>query len=476
MVHYMPWFETPLMHSNWGFHWTMNHYNPNVLDSNGLRQIASQYYPLTGPYDSDDPKILEYQTLLMKITGIDGVLVKWDGKENYLDYGKNNVSTKNILAATQKAGLIFGISMEDYVVGTMITNGYMTADTAIQYGKSVMKYLQGNYFNASNYVTLGQHPVLLNFGPQYYKLSANWDTMFTVLPQKPQFFNEDNRLAPAATGAFPWPPMSRSVNGILSQSVLNTYLNNYYTAAASWQYVVTGAFPAFWDIYQQAGVHASYGYLDPLNGATFKSTLYQATYHHPDIIQIVTWNDWGEGTIVEPSNQFGYQYLEIIQTTKDTLDPSFPFQKLDLRMPLRIYNERVQFAGNAKVNAVLDRVYNYIIADDPIDAKALLDSLTGTTAIENEKNISPFNFNLSQNYPNPFNPSTAISYQLSAVSQTTLKVYDILGREITTLVNELQKPGSYIVNFNASNLPSGIYFYQLKADNYLSTKKMILLK
>ncbi len=91
-------------------------------------------------------------------------------------------------------------------------------------------------------------------------------------------------------------------------------------------------------------------------------------------------------------------------------------------------------------------------------------------------NLSIYNFYLAQNYPNPFNPSTAISYQLSAGSNVTLKVYDVLGRLVKTLVNKFQYQGKYNVSFNASNLPSGVYFYQLKAGSNTSTNKMLLLK
>ncbi len=83
-----------------------------------------------------------------------------------------------------------------------------------------------------------------------------------------------------------------------------------------------------------------------------------------------------------------------------------------------------------------------------------------------------------QNYPNPFNPSTVISYQLPAASYVTLKVYDVLGRELSTLVNEIKQPGIYHTQFSnlSSNLSSGIYFYQLKADKNIQTKKMLLTK
>ncbi len=98
-----------------------------------------------------------------------------------------------------------------------------------------------------------------------------------------------------------------------------------------------------------------------------------------------------------------------------------------------------------------------------------------------ENNIySATNFKLSQNYPNPFNPSTTIEYTIpqteSGLLDVSLKVYDILGREITSLVNAKQTAGNYTVRFNAENLPSGIYFYTLKAGNFSTTKKMILMK
>ncbi len=97
--------------------------------------------------------------------------------------------------------------------------------------------------------------------------------------------------------------------------------------------------------------------------------------------------------------------------------------------------------------------------------------------VENEDGLStPNTILLSQNYPNPFNPSTVISYWLPVTSNVTLKVYDVLGNEITTLVNEEKQPGTYEVGFDGMEWPSGIYFYQLKAGNYIETKKMVLLK
>ena len=93
-----------------------------------------------------------------------------------------------------------------------------------------------------------------------------------------------------------------------------------------------------------------------------------------------------------------------------------------------------------------------------------------------EKPTIASSFLLYQNYPNPFNPTTSISYQLPMISHVSLKVYDVLGKEIKTLVNERQNAGIHNLTFNGSNLPTGIYFYRLQAGNYTQTKKLILLK
>jgi hypothetical protein len=83
---------------------------------------------------------------------------------------------------------------------------------------------------------------------------------------------------------------------------------------------------------------------------------------------------------------------------------------------------------------------------------------------------------LSQNYPNPFNPITTISFSIPSSGFTTLKVYDILDNEVATLVNEEKPAGNYKVSFDASSLSSGIYFYRLRADSFIETRKIILSK
>lgn len=99
-----------------------------------------------------------------------------------------------------------------------------------------------------------------------------------------------------------------------------------------------------------------------------------------------------------------------------------------------------------------------------------------TTSIRQIDDLVPNQFDLSQNYPNPFNPSTKIVYSVPAEAVVTLKIFNLLGQEVTTLINESQMPGTYEANFDASKLSSGIYFYTLSSKNLSLTKKMMLLK
>ena len=98
------------------------------------------------------------------------------------------------------------------------------------------------------------------------------------------------------------------------------------------------------------------------------------------------------------------------------------------------------------------------------------------TDVENEETTMPTVFKLEQNYPNPFNPSTVIKFAVPEKSNVVIKIYDILGNEIITLVNEEMDAGWYEKSFNANGISSGVYLFRMEAENYVNTKKMILLR
>jgi len=369
LAHFMPWNVAPPIASEWGWHWTMNHYNPDKVDRHDRREIASHYYPLTGPYDSMDPDIMEYQVLLMKLSGIDGIIVDWYGTGNLWDYPGINARTNAMFEAIDKAGLQFSICYEDQVFPNLIRQKVIEEHEKYEQGKRDLSYLEQMWFSHDAYVKLDNKPVLLNFGPQFFRKSSEWEEIFSTLSNPLVFFTEDNRIAPAAVGAFSWPPMWKTPSdGILTQASLEQYLNEFSSKSAKWAKRVSSAFPAFHDIYRDAGVSNGYGFLDPNSGSTFRLTLEHAFADKPHIIQLVTWNDYGEGTIIEPTEEFRYQYLEIVQEFRRRfIDADFQPQPRHLLLPLQVFRLRKDFPYQQQLTANLDSVFE-LLSDMKLDA------------------------------------------------------------------------------------------------------------
>jgi hypothetical protein len=377
IAHTMPWYETPEVSGVWGWHWTMEHFNPTQVREDGQPDVAAHDTPLTGPYDSRDEAILEYQTLLMKLSGIDGVIVDWYGIEEFWDYGAINRATQALFDAVKRAGLQFAICYEDQTVWHMVDNRHLSAGDVTAHGQQVLRYLQETWFDDEAYLKIEGRPALFIFGPQYFKNASDWETLFSVLPARPAFITLDRHTESAALTSFPWPPMWASVDGVLTQEMLEDYLEGFYQKAQRWDYLVAGAFPGFHDIYREAGVGDSYGYLDAQQGETFRLTLEIALRYDPDLIQLITWNDYGEGTMIEPTVGAGTRYLEIVQETRRAMDQGeFPYDAEDLDLPLRLLNARRQAAGDAGAHARLDEVFEALIAGAPDEAAAILDEIT----------------------------------------------------------------------------------------------------
>ena len=96
--------------------------------------------------------------------------------------------------------------------------------------------------------------------------------------------------------------------------------------------------------------------------------------------------------------------------------------------------------------------------------------------LDGHTQLIPTHFVLNPNFPNPFNPSTIITFSIPKQSHVTLRVYDVLGREVASLLDETRPVGSYAVQFDASRLPSGVYFYRWQAGEFVETKKMVLMR
>lgn len=372
MAHYMPWYQTPDASGYWGWHWTMDHFDPTQPDANGRPQIASHFMPLTGAYDSQDDAVLEYQVLLMKLSGIDGVIVDWYGIDDFREYAVLNDATVRLFEHIKRAGLRFIICFEDQIYIHMTHDGYLSDDDAIPNAQGVMRYMQEQWFSDPAYLSYDGQPLLFTYGPQYFRNPDNWETIFSVLDTAPGLVTLDKHMDWAALSSYPWPPMAQSGGIELLDRTLERYLTLFYRNAQRHDLIVGSAFPGFLDIYAEAGVRASFGSINPHDGETLRDTLDLALEQNADIVQLVTWNDYGEGTIIEPTEEFGYQYLEIVQETRRALESDFAPTAADLRLPLALFNARRAYAGDAGVNARLDGVFEAIVAGDTKTAAAIL--------------------------------------------------------------------------------------------------------
>jgi len=372
MAHYMPWYQTAAVSGSWGWHWTMNHFQPRQGEDGAWENLASRYSPLTGPYDSSDEAVLVYQVMLMKLSGIDGVIVDWYGIESFWDYGTIHKSTLALFDLIQRAGMKFVICYEDQTVKHMVNNGHLDETEAVTHGQAVMAFLQETWFTKEAYLHVDGQPVLLTFGPQYFDGPA-WETLFSGLDPRPFFITLDNHVVPASAASYPWPPMWAAQAGVLSHDVLLSYLESFYEKSAPWEYRIAGAFPGFHDIYKEAGVGSSYGYLDDLEGSTFRLTLQKALDQQPDMTQRITWNDYGECTIIEPTVLFGYRYLEMVQEARHVIDPEDAgFTSEALRLPFVWYTLYLQSKGDSGQLASLDQAFEALIAGDLATVQAII--------------------------------------------------------------------------------------------------------
>jgi hypothetical protein len=132
---------------------------------------------------------------------------------------------------------------------------------------------------------------------------------------------------------------------------------------------------------------------------------------------------------------------------------------------------------NPFVLPVLKNGYNYIYLNSKSYIELpVVNAQADVFADAAEGNENPYSFKLSQNYPNPFNPVTMINYELPLKGLVTVKVFDILGREVSTLVNEIKDAGNHELLFDASKLSSGVYFYKIISGSFVDTKRMVLIK
>lgn len=351
LVHYMPWFETNTSNSlnpgTWGWHWTMN---ATLNPGNG--EVASHYHPLTGPYASGDADVLDYQCLLMKYSGIDGVIVDWYGANADNSTAKHTSNTEALMRAITKAGMELSICYEDQTL--------KDASDKVGAGRIDMGYLSQNFFGQSNYSKVNGQPLLLCFGPQGVTTTKEWSRIFMVTHYQPFFVvlnghsgNANDSIYTNSQGEFLW---------------VNPSPKSWYTTAKnSFGFVMGGAMPGFWDYYKEGNSGDGYTTYDRQDGALYTSQLNAAKTAGLDYVQVSTWNDYGEGTIIEPTTEFGFKYLTLTQSFTGVSYTESVLQDI-----YKWYTLKVKYSGNATKTATLNTVYNYFNALQPDKAAELL--------------------------------------------------------------------------------------------------------
>ncbi|WP_200761637.1 glycoside hydrolase family 71/99-like protein [Poriferisphaera corsica] len=339
LMHYMPWYKTPEIRGEWGQHWTgfNNQHNPEKLSPNGLPDIWSNYHPLIGPYDSSDPDVLEYHLLLMKIAGINGVIVDWYGIEDFADYGEIHIASNALFKATKKFNMDFAVCYEDRTVEYMVQKKHLPKENITQHLTQTMQWLEQNWFNQPNYVKVNDRPLLLNFGPIYIKDASHWQQAFKLLNTPPAFFPLHHLWKSVkADGGFTWVHPSAWNDKEKNKNIRRSLLHEFNYTSNDPNKIIPSALPGFNDVYEN-----SYEGIDHRNGKTLQESLSATFAGQWPIIQLVTWNDYGEGTMIEPTIEFNYLFLEIIQDQrKIEHNPNFIYTKQDLRLPRQLFNLR----------------------------------------------------------------------------------------------------------------------------------------
>ena len=360
LAHYMPWFEAKPMNDKWGWHWTMNAFDPDMV-IDGKPSLASHFHPLIGPYDSSDVAVLEYQLLTMKLAGIDGVIVDWYGLTDFRDYAILHRNTTRLLEAAERHKMKFVICYEDQTIPALVEGRRISVTDRVTHAAKEIEWLGKYWFKSPSYMRLDGKPVLLSFG-QTGLTNNEWSQCLKRSGVEVTYFSQQIRRD-AAIGAFDWPTPSEPLPAF----------ERFHKASLDWPQSIPVAFPRFVDIYAEAQVGKSYGRLDDDQGKSFSRMLQQAFQSKAALVQIATWNDWGEGTQIEPSHEFGYRDLESVwKLRRQFSQPKVIAPKLEyLRLPEKLLERRRKKPAD-EVSKQLDQIAELLSEGQCIEASAMM--------------------------------------------------------------------------------------------------------
>lgn len=358
-VYYRSWFQTPEYDAFWGIRWRMNTKDPNNVDADGKREIASYYYPTIGPYSSRDTVVVQLQSLWMKYAGIDGVSMDWFGTSGATDFDIIKGATEVAMSQFHNTGLTAHIAYQDKSIyhAMQLTQSTDTLSKLAADLNYLKQLATEDFWTKENNV-----PLLLINGPRFVKSEHTWDSAFTAANWHPEtYVYQERSAALPGSGEFGW-PWGGSGNHLVN-------LKNFYDTKPNLK-KMGSVYPGFRDFYSAGGWGGGVSWTIGINSGNTLETLFDlvSDYDFP-YVQIATWNDYNEGTMIEPTLEHGTTLLEKVQNYTGV-----PYDSTDLHRCLRWY-EATLAAEDENEKRICRQIYYELISLDTQEADALFEAL-----------------------------------------------------------------------------------------------------
>ena len=208
LVHYMLWYAAPPTSDAWGWHWTMGRFQSRAAGRSRKARDCLARVSAIGPYDSNDPHVLEYHVLLMKLAGVDGVVIDWYGTSALRDYETIHRSAVHLIEYVKKAGLQFAICYEDRTVQHLAEERGVVRSEAYHFAARDIEWLHDRWFSDAAYVHVDGRPILPVLVPYSSRMPAIGSTFWEGLSTRPQLYALPHLAGSTrADGVFGWPPV-----------------------------------------------------------------------------------------------------------------------------------------------------------------------------------------------------------------------------------------------------------------------------
>ena len=382
-AHLMTWFRTTAHSKRWEM-WESSFeqtpHDPERRRFNGQRDIAALDYPLTGVYDSSDPDAIEYQLLLMRLSGFDGVIVDWDGRR--LNPYRHQ-ALMELLPHLDRFGMQLIVCFEEWC-GYWPPGTFESREAEIAAAREEARWLMTILASRDFYATVrGRKPVLVfrktpkqNFFPEEWaKIREPVDEHGGSVIFPPG--TDHQGFDPVVDGRFFWVGGFDPERRFLSIEDATRNYNTFLEASRQWDTrtdppVVFGSAVSGFNDTPVWGWGNRPRSAPRYDGRRFETTWQMSIDAGADVVQIVTWNDWNEGSHIEPSDDFGYRYLELNKRYAAAFK-GIPDNVPDdaLRLPLRLYKQR-KSASDGELHRRLDEVRDELLSGNYREAQQQL--------------------------------------------------------------------------------------------------------